>query len=986
MKKQNHKSFPARTATLLFAALLAHLSTWGQNSVTTITTSENITKESTVYAGEVVVDGVTMTKYLFSDNMSRKEDVITNLLSGLQGMTDGSYATLLFGTEADAEATGLALCSDPELIAAMDKNWSSAQYVGTLYYAGKTVLSETNSNLYDIDEGFKAALDVQTAARAEEIENLADVNKCIVTHLDSRTVTDVWYNIIDGSTVRHSDTNVIYDSEATTVIYTRVELETLQETKKEFVDLGLPSGTLWATCNVGASNPHDTGLFFAWGDTEGHGSDPSDGYLFSWENYKWAEVAGQDTWFTKYCTDSSRGKDGFTDGKDELDPEDDAAYVNWGPEWRMPSKQQLDELKEQCTWTQTTLQEVNGYEVTGPNGNTIFLPTTSWRIDDMLLDGGAYWSRTTNPEDDGGAYYLGWDDWGWYEYGGRLDGQCIRPVFNDESPSMASTPLTIEATSEGDITFSITYSYDHPVVLTPIEYQVNGGTWTTYSSWPADAAGITSSTGNWPVTFGDGIHVNAGDKVAFRGTNASYHGNGNGYECHITSTADGYVYGNVMSLIDAGNYATLKTLTGDWNFGYLFCAGYNDEYAPITNTTIKSHPENDLVLPATTITPACYFGMFAGCLGLTHAPELPATTLEAQCYAEMFRATGLTVAPELPATEMRPDYYNSPDDYSFGTMDCYMQMFQDCTSLTEAPELPATTLAHGVYQNMFQGCTSLQKAPVLPAAKVADGAYYRMFYGCTSLNYVKCLATGFSALEPTFGWLDGVAATGTFVKAEITDYPRNESGIPTGWTVQTEDGVGTTATLTANADGEGNYWTTYYNGLASVSADANATVYTAKVSSDKSQVTLTEVTDGIIPAGNAVVMKSTAESVTLTVADASGTIDDNDLLGQSAPFTTPDNLYALIKGANGVGFYRYPTTSSGTPTTFPAQKAYLIVDAGAALAREFIPFGDGSTTGVQPIQTATKGDAPLYDLTGRRAAVHPQPGIYVKNGKKVAIK
>ena len=457
MKKQNHKSFPARTATLLFAALLAHLSTWGQNSVTTITTSENITKESTVYAGEVVVDGVTMTKYLFSDNMSRKEDVITNLLSGLQGMTDGSYATLLDGTEADVEATGLALCSDPELIAAMDKNWSSAQYVGTLYYAGKTVLSETNSNLYDIDEGFKAALDVQTAARAENIENLADVKKCIVTHLDSRTVTDVWYNIIDGSTVRHSDINVIYDSEATTVIYTRVELETLQETKKEFVDLGLLSGTLWATCNVGASNPHDTGLFFAWGDTEGHGSDPSDGYLFSWENYKWAEVAGQDTWFTKYCTDSSRGKDGFTDGKDELDPEDDAAYVNWGSQWRMPSKQQLDELKEQCTWTQTTLQEVNGYEVTGPNGNTIFLPTTSWRIDDMLLDGGAYWSRTTNPEDDGGAYYLGWDDWGWYEYGGRLDGQCVRPVMNR---------FTVTIPASGIATFSADCSVIVPEGLT----------------------------------------------------------------------------------------------------------------------------------------------------------------------------------------------------------------------------------------------------------------------------------------------------------------------------------------------------------------------------------------------------------------------------------------------------------------------------------------------------------------------------------------
>ena len=204
----------------------------------------------------------------------------------------------------------------------------------------------------------------------------------------------------------------------------------------EYVDLGLTSGTLWATCNVGATRPQDIGLFFAWGDTEGHGSDISDGYLFSWENYKWGEVIGDDTYFTKYCTDSSRGKDGFTDGKYELDPEDDAAYKNWGSEWRTPSKEEFDELKTECAWTPMTIGEVKGYEVEGPNGKTIFLPETGWRIDDMLLDGGAYWSRSSNPEDVGGAYYLGWDDWGEYEYGGRTDGQCVRPVVNKEAPSL----------------------------------------------------------------------------------------------------------------------------------------------------------------------------------------------------------------------------------------------------------------------------------------------------------------------------------------------------------------------------------------------------------------------------------------------------------------------------------------------------------------------------------------------------------------------
>ena len=434
MKTQNQKTgrnlFLARTATLLFAVLLAHLLSWAQSSVSTITTTENITKTTTVYAGEVVVDGVTMIKYLYSDDMSRKEEVINNLLNGLQGMTDDSYATLLDGLEADAEASGLALCSDAELVAAMDENWSSAKVVGMQYFSDKTVASETNSNLYDIDEGFKAALDAQAAARAENIETLADVEKCIVTHLDSRTVTDVWYNIVDGNRIRHYDTTVIYDSESTTVIFTKVELESSTDTSKPFVDLGLTSGTLWATCNIGADNPQDAGLFFAWGDTVGHGSDPSDGYLFSWDNYKWCVVVDYFSHFTKYCTESSCGNDGFADGKYELDPEDDAAYINWGSEWRTPSKEQFDELKNECTWTLKTIGDVKGYEVVGQNGNSIFLPETGWRIDDMLLDGGAYWARSANPEDTGGAYYLGWDDWGEYEYGGRVNGQCVRPVIN----------------------------------------------------------------------------------------------------------------------------------------------------------------------------------------------------------------------------------------------------------------------------------------------------------------------------------------------------------------------------------------------------------------------------------------------------------------------------------------------------------------------------------------------------------------------------
>ena len=124
-----------------------------------------------------------------------------------------------------------------------------------------------------------------------------------------------------------------------------------------------------------------------------------------------------------------------------------------------------------------------------------------------------------------------------------------------------------------------------------------------------------------------------------------------------------------------------------------------------------------LVIPAD----YCFYALFAGCTGLTQAPELPATTLSDGCYAEMFYGcTSLTQAPELPATTL--------------TEECYFDMFSDCTGLTQAPELPATTLAGGCYSNMFSGCVGLTRSPQLPATTLAEDCYYYMFYGCTSLT------------------------------------------------------------------------------------------------------------------------------------------------------------------------------------------------------------------------------------------------------------
>ena len=118
---------------------------------------------------------------------------------------------------------------------------------------------------------------------------------------------------------------------------------------------------------------------------------------------------------------------------------------------------------------------------------------------------------------------------------------------------------------------------------------------------------------------------------------------------------------------------------------------------------------------------------------------------------------------------------------------CYNGMFYGCTSLTTAPVLPATTLAQNCYGDMFSYCTNLTTAPELPATTLAQECYSQMFNKCTSLNYIKCLATDISANNCTDYWVDGVASTGTFVKASsMTDWTTGSNGIPSGWTVVEE--------------------------------------------------------------------------------------------------------------------------------------------------------------------------------------------------------
>ena len=283
--------------------------------------------------------------------------------------------------------------------------------------------------------------------------------------------------------------------------------------------------------------------------------------------------------------------------------------------------------------------------------------------------------------------------------------------------------------------------------LKPVEYSIdNGTTWATYPS-------------------GTDIELASGDKVMFRGNNAAYADGGSASQ--FSTDGDCYVYGNVMSLVNATAFPVVKTLTAPYAFWKLFSYCSN----------IYNYGSNKIVLPAMTLTSFCYKEMFYSCKFLTTAPELPATSLADHCYQYMFKdCSNLTTAPVLPATTLADC--------------CYDNMFCACSILTTAPELPATTLAYACYNDMFKDCSNLTTAPELPATTLVNFCYISMFENCQNLNYVKCLATIIPDDDCTDSWLNGVSGTGTFIINKSLDpnnptpWTRDVHGIPSGWTVQ----------------------------------------------------------------------------------------------------------------------------------------------------------------------------------------------------------
>ena len=290
--------------------------------------------------------------------------------------------------------------------------------------------------------------------------------------------------------------------------------------------------------------------------------------------------------------------------------------------------------------------------------------------------------------------------------------------------------LTFVALEDGTINFTL-FRWADTAFVESFAYSKNDGEWVE-----------TQNSDNRENDIKINVNVVEGDKVRWKGI-ANHIGCDGDNGGVFTSTCRVNAQGNIMSLLYGDYFNNELALSDDFAFSHLLgdISSGNENECLIVNAS-------DLVLPATTLTNYCYEAMFNNCTNLITAPELPAITLADSCYH---------------------------------------RMFDGCMSLTLAPALPATTLVNNCYSAMFRACSSLTAAPDLPATTLVLDCYNAMFQCCSSLNYIKAMFTTTPSTNYTNNWVDMVASTGTFVKNSAATWNvTGISGIPTGWTVETE--------------------------------------------------------------------------------------------------------------------------------------------------------------------------------------------------------
>ena len=383
--------------------------------------------------------------------------------------------------------------------------------------------------------------------------------QALTKNTDTRNgyIFDGWNTRSDGRGQRYADRQNVSITKSVTLYAQWRQKQVISGTENghDYVDLGLPSGLKWATCNVGATTPEGYGDYFAWGEI-------APKYDYSWETYKYCN--GSETSLTKYCDNSSYGYNGFTDNKTTLDLSDDAARVNWGGKWRMPTEAEQVELRNNCTWTWTTKNGIKGYKVTSEtNGNSIFLPAAGRRYDTSVLNVGSYgryWTSSLYQDDSYYALCLGFDTESISTYYSvRHNGHAIRAVFLDKDTPSNFVKVTFNANGGSGTMPAQTFEAGVSQAIAANAFTRSGYTFTGWNTSP-DGSG-TSYTDGQEITLSQDITLYAQWESA----------GGSGGGSSTSGTENGHDY------VDLGLPSGLKWAT--CNVGATAPEGYGDYFA-----------------------------------------------------------------------------------------------------------------------------------------------------------------------------------------------------------------------------------------------------------------------------------------------------------------------------------------------------------------------------------------------------------------------
>ena len=693
------------------------------------------------------------------------------------------------------------------------------------------------------------------------------------------------------------------------------------------IDLGLPSGKKWADMNVGATSETGYGTYFAWAATASQAD-------YSQANAPYYSGSA----YTKYT-----GSD-YT----MLQRGDDAATVNWGSNWRMPTDTELQELIDNTTkeWkTNYNGTGVNGYLVTSKtNGNSIFLPAAGWYNGTELRSasqGGNYWMSTVVTSNVSCGYSLNFYSTSHAPYKDNGDtryvGFSIRPVQMFAGEGTEDSPYLIASTTDWNNLVSA----------------VNAGE--TYSGKYFKMTANVGTVSTWMTGTFSGTFDGYGNTLTV------------GYSATTNNCAPfGYLNGTVQNLKVAGNISTSKQYAGGlaaWVRTGHTANVTNCRVAATINSTFSGDGSSAgfvaYVDGRLNVTGCAFTGTLAGSNAYAWGGFVSYNVGRSDITNCLFAPASVTAKADFSATVGR----NGGGTLNFATNFYYTQKF----NTAQGKQVRSISAGDYVSSLAISGVGTEYAVSGITAYSTGikyGGTYY-------AGNGESVTLTLSHADKPGYTFSQYTATPGTLSGSTLTMTDADQ-------TVSAQYTPIASYNVTANSASEA-YWATFYSNAGNYQAAEGTQVFTVSLAG--TGITMHEVSDRIAKSGQGVVLKKTATgnfTMTLTETAPGGDFSSNSLTGTMTSITNPGNAYVL-GGTNGAGFYKLKADG-----TIGANKAYLTYSGGgAAAARGFFLFDE--TTGIEiPTAEDSNADAVVYDLQGRRV-LNPTKGLYIVNGKKVFI-